>query len=106
LLTLESAIISEICGIKNKIYSIIYDQNYPNPFNPVTKINFNIPKSEIVTLKIYDILGKEVAILMNEIRNAGKYLIEFNAKNLSSGVYLYRIEAGDFKAVKQMLLLK
>jgi hypothetical protein len=81
-------------------------QNYPNPFNPVTKINFSIPKSEFVTVKVYDILGKEVATLMNEIRNAGKHSIEFNAINLSSGVYFYRIEAGDFKAVKQMLLLK
>ncbi|MBK8984238.1 MAG: T9SS type A sorting domain-containing protein [Ignavibacteria bacterium] len=56
-------------------------------------------------MKIYDILGKEINLLLNEIRNAGKHSIEFNANNLSSGVYFYKIEAGDFKAVKQMLLL-
>ena len=81
-------------------------QNYPNPFNPTTKISFDLPKPGFVTLKIYDILGKEVANLVNEVRNAGRYNIEFNGGNLSSGVYYYRIQAGEFMQVKKMVLIK
>jgi hypothetical protein len=81
-------------------------QNYPNPFNPSTKINFSIPKSGLVSLKVYDILGKEVATLVNTNFNAGTHTIEFNASNLSSGTYFYRIQAGNFTEVKKMLLLK
>lgn len=81
-------------------------QNYPNPFNPVTKISFSLPKSETVTLKIFDVLGKEVAIPINEFRNAGLHSIDVNAEHLLSGVYFYSIEVGDFKSVKQMLMLK
>jgi hypothetical protein len=70
-------------------------QNYPNPFNPVTTIRYTLPKSEFVTLKIYDILGREVAVLVNERQTAGSYSIRFDANQLSSGLYFYKITAGD-----------
>jgi len=81
-------------------------QNYPNPFNPVTKINFAIPKQSFVTIKVFDILGREVKTLINENKSAGNYIVEFNASTLASGVYYYRIEAGDFRDVKKMILIK
>jgi hypothetical protein len=81
-------------------------QNYPNPFNPNTKISFSIPKAGNVKLSVFDVLGREVKILVNEHKNAGTYDINFDASNLASGVYLYRIEAGDFKDVKKMALVK
>ncbi len=81
-------------------------QNYPNPFNPVTKINFSIPKQSHVTLKVYDVLGKEIATLVNEVKTSGTYNIDFNASNFSSGVYFYKIEAGEFSDIKRMMLIK
>jgi len=81
-------------------------QNYPNPFNPTTSINYSIPKSGLVTLKVFDILGKEVAIIVNEFKNAGNHDVNFNASSLSSGVYFYRIESGNFIDTKKMFLLK
>jgi Secretion system C-terminal sorting domain len=81
-------------------------QNYPNPFNPSTIINYEIPKYSFVTLKVFDILGREIAILVNEAKPAGKYSITFDATNLSSGIYFYRITAGNFSSVKKMLLIK
>jgi hypothetical protein len=81
-------------------------QNYPNPFNPTTKINFDLPKDSKVSMKLYDMLGREVLTLLNEFRTAGYYTIDFNATSLSSGVYFYRISAGEFSAVKKMTLIK
>ncbi|MBK8553310.1 MAG: T9SS type A sorting domain-containing protein [Ignavibacteria bacterium] len=81
-------------------------QNYPNPFYPVTKINFSIPKQGLVTLKIYDVLGKEVITLVNEAKEAGNYDVDFNASSLASGAYFYKIESGDFSNIKRMILLK
>ena len=81
-------------------------QNYPNPFNPTTKINFSIPKSGLVTLKVFDVLGREVATLVNETRVAGNYTEGFDGSGLSSGVYFYRIQAGDFSSIKKMMLTK
>lgn len=81
-------------------------QNYPNPFNPTTKINFNLAKNGFVTMKIYNILGKEVANLVNGNYNAGSYSIDFNASKLSSGVYFYSIEVNGFKDIKKMMLVK
>jgi hypothetical protein len=82
------------------------EQNYPNPFNPATVISYQLPVSGNITLKIYDILGNEVATLVNEIKPAGSYKVEFNAKDFSSGVYFYRIQAGPFNQIKKMILLK
>jgi hypothetical protein len=81
-------------------------QNYPNPFNPVTNINFSIPKSGMVKLVVYDILGKQVYELVNGNYNAGSYKVDFNASFLSSGVYFYKIEAEGFTDVKKMMLVK
>lgn len=81
-------------------------QNYPNPFNPSTKINFSLPKQGFVTLKIYDVLGKQVAELVNEIKPAGFYAVDFNASALASGIYFYRIESVDFIETKRMMLIK
>jgi len=82
------------------------EQNYPNPFNPVTIIQYQIPVTERVTLKIYDVLGMEVGSLVNEEKSAGSYKVEFNASKLPSGIYFYRIVAGEFHDVKKMILLK
>lgn len=83
-------------------------QNYPNPFNPNTFINFNLPEgtSQNVQLKIYDVLGNEVAVLINEVKEAGSYKIEFNAENLSSGIYYYKLTSGGFTDTKKMVVLK
>ena len=81
-------------------------QNYPNPFNPVTKINFSIPKQGMVTLKVFDMLGREVANLVNEYKQAGYYSIDFNASRLSSGIYFYKLQANDFSDIKKMVLVK
>ncbi len=81
-------------------------QNYPNPFNPTTNIKFAIPKSTNVKLVVYDVTGKEVTTLVNNYLNAGQYTFEFNAKNLASGIYLYRIETDNFVKVNKMILMK
>ena len=81
-------------------------QNYPNPFNPSTKISFALPKAGDVKLVVFDLLGREVATVVNEFKTAGNHTVDFNAASLASGVYFYRIEAGDFTATKKMLLLK
>jgi hypothetical protein len=81
-------------------------QNYPNPFNPVTRINYALPKQGMVILKIYDITGREIAILVNEIKPAGYYNLDFNGINFASGVYFYRITANDFIDTKRMVLIK
>lgn len=81
-------------------------QNYPNPFNPVKRINYSIPQQGMVSIKVFDVLGKEVTTLVNEIKQPGSYDVEFNAANLSSGVYFYRIQSGDFRDVKRMVVIK
>lgn len=81
-------------------------QNYPNPFNPLTVIRYQIPEDGVVTLKIYDILGKEVITLVNDQKSKGRYEINFDASNLASGVYIYRIQVNDFISAKKMMLLK
>ncbi len=80
--------------------------NYPNPFNPSTKIEFQIPKSSIVNLTVYNSLGEEVAILVNQRLSKGRYTFEFNARDLPSGVYFYVLRAGNFGSTKKMILLK
>lgn len=96
--------------------SVLYDyslkQNYPNPFNPSTIIKYSIPRQSYVTLKVYDILGNEVATLVNEAKPAGNYEITFhtqqitNNKQLASGIYFYQLKAGDFVSTKKMILLR
>ncbi len=80
--------------------------NYPNPFNPATTINYSVPKTSFVTIRVYDFLGREVATLVNEEKTAGNYKIHFNASNLASGIYFYRMQAGNFFETKKLILLK
>jgi hypothetical protein len=77
------------------------EQNYPNPFNPTTNITYVLPKAENVSLKVYDVLGREVATLVNEVKPAGAYTVPFNASNLASGVYFYKLQAGSFVQTKK-----
>ena len=82
------------------------DQNFPNPFNPTTNIQYGVPKRSIVTVKVFNLLGQEVATLFSGIREAGTYTLTLNGSNLSSGVYLYRVQAGNAVETKRMVLLK
>jgi len=84
----------------------LLSQNYPNPFNPTTTISYKIPQTEFVSLKIYDILGREAATLVNEEKPAGSYEVQFNANGLTSGIYFYQLRAGEYSETKKMLLLK
>ena len=84
----------------------VLQQNYPNPFNPATVISYALPTSGRVTLRIYDLLGKEVAQLVDEDKPAGNYKASFNASHLASGVYFYKLECGALRAVRKMLLIK
>jgi hypothetical protein len=81
-------------------------QNYPNPFNPVTKINFDLPENSFVKLSLFDILGREVSVLINENLSAGRYTYKLNATNLSSGAYFYKLESAKFSDVKRMIISK
>jgi Secretion system C-terminal sorting domain len=90
----------------NQPTSYKLEQNYPNPFNPSTKISFNIAQSGFVSLKVYDALGREVATLVNEVTPAGNHIINFNASDLASGIYFYRLKTGNFTESRKMILLK
>jgi hypothetical protein len=81
-------------------------QNYPNPFNPTTNIQYSINKQQFVSLKIYDILGNEVATLVNEKKQAGNYVVNFDGSQITSGIYIYTLRAGEFVNMKKMVLLK
>ena len=84
---------------------ILY-QNYPNPFNPTTNIRFQIAEGGFVNLKVYDVLGNEVATLVNEQKSSGEYQLEFSAIGLPSGIYFYQLKAGNFTQTIKMILLK
>ncbi len=88
------------------LYSFELNQNYPNPFNPATTIKYTLAQENLVTLKVYNILGKEVATLVNDVKKAGTHEVSFDASKLSSGMYIYTINAGDFIASKKMILLR
>jgi hypothetical protein len=90
----------------NVVLTYELSQNYPNPFNPATQIRYTLEQANKVTLKVYDMLGREVAVLINENQNAGRHVVDFNASNFASGVYLYRLQAGSFVQVKKMILMK
>ena len=86
--------------------SYTLEQNYPNPFNPATTITYSIPKESQVSLKIYDVMGREVVELVSGKQSTGSYNVEFDAASLASGTYFYKLVAGDFISVKKMVLLK
>jgi hypothetical protein len=81
-------------------------QNYPNPFNPATKIQYSIPEASFVQLKVYDIIGNEVSTLVSEEQSAGSYRVDFDGQGLSSGIYFYKIQTGNYAETKKMNLLK
>jgi hypothetical protein len=81
-------------------------QNYPNPFNPSTQISYSIPQKSHVFLKVYDMIGKEIATLVNESKPAGNYEVNFNASGLASGIYFYKLQTGNFIDTKKMILLR
>ncbi|MDT3695118.1 MAG: T9SS type A sorting domain-containing protein [Ignavibacterium sp.] len=92
--------------ISGVVSNYTLDQNYPNPFNPSTKISYSIKEEGLVTLKVYDVLGKVVTTLVNENKAEGNYEVDFNASELPSGMYIYKLQAGSFTDVKKMLLTK
>jgi flagellar hook assembly protein FlgD len=106
-----------LVGVQQKLKSVLPNkvklgQNYPNPFNPTTTIEFSIPKSEFVTLKIYNLLGQKVATLVNKKQQVGRYQVQWDASPASggqgfpSGIYYYMIRSGDYRQVKKMLLVR
>ena len=97
----------EVNDINNEMpATILLEQNYPNPFNPSTKISWQLPVGNWQTLKVYDLLGNEIATLIDEYKPAGSYEVEFDATGLSSGMYFYKFQAGNFAETKKMILLK
>jgi Subtilase family/Secretion system C-terminal sorting domain len=97
---------SDVIEVNIQPENIVLNSNYPNPFNPTTKISFSLPQSAEISLKVYNVLGREVKNLVNEVKEAGVYSAEFDASNLSSGVYYYTLSSGDFTQTKKMILVK
>ena len=96
-------------GINNNTTTandFILKQNYPNPFNPETNISYELKQKAFVTLKVFDLSGKEVAVLVNGIKSSGSYNVKFSGADLSSGLYFYKLESGEFSEVKKMMLIK
>jgi photosystem II stability/assembly factor-like uncharacterized protein len=104
----EKKIITTAIRVEDKFVPSAFKlyQNYPNPFNPATTIRFDVPEESKVILKVYDILGREIATLVNEVKHAGNYKISFNASDFASGVYFFRLQAGGFINTKKMILLR
>jgi hypothetical protein len=82
------------------------NQNYPNPFNPTTTINYSIAKEGYVKLTVYNVIGSKVATIVNEYKSVGSYSVKFDGSNLASGIYLYRLESGNYSAAKKFILMK
>jgi hypothetical protein len=97
---------SDIVEVEITPSAFSLSQNYPNPFNPVTKIKYSIPQSSNVVVKVFDVLGNEVATLVNEQKQAGTYELEFSSSGLSSGLYFYTMSAGSFIETKKMVFMK
>lgn len=102
-----TVIVTNVRNLNNEIPAKFnLAQNYPNPFNPSTTINFSLPKSGYITLKVYNSMGSEVKTIVTGNKNAGNYTVDFNASNLSSGIYFYKLQADGFSSVKKMILVK
>jgi hypothetical protein len=105
-LAVPASIITSVEESKQNLFNFSLEQNYPNPFNPVTNIKYSLAKPGFVKLFVYDILGREVAVLIKKQQDAGLYNVSFNAGSFASGVYFYRLEAGNFNVIKKMMVLK
>ena len=110
---LLSTSVTNVEGNHSLVNDFKLEQNYPNPFNPTTSLQFTIGSKQFVTLKVYDILGNEVATLVNNVLSAGEHFVEFNANDLpaskqglSSGTYIYKLETNGYSESKKMVLLK
>jgi hypothetical protein len=97
---------NEISVEVTKPLEYVLEQNYPNPFNPNTLIKYSVPQDGLVTLEVFNLLGEKVATLVNGVQEAGRYEIDFNASDLSSGIYVYSLKSGNFNSIKKMLLMK
>jgi hypothetical protein len=105
--TTDSSVLSAVDEDGNHIHNYSLSNNYPNPFNPSTIFEYNLPHFGFVTLKVYDMLGREIATLVNEEKPAGSYKLEFNAEDLASGIYYYQIKVGnEFVETRKMILMK
>jgi hypothetical protein len=102
----NGVIISDISELNTTLNDYNLSQNYPNPFNPSTTIEFTLPKSEFVILKVYNVLGEEIITVVNDRLQTGNHTYSFDGSILASGVYLYRIETGEWSDVRKMILLK
>ncbi len=100
--------ITDVSGEQDNelITSYSLRQNFPNPFNPSTKINFTLPQDGIVSLKVFDVLGREIAVLVNGFQSRGNYNIDFDGSKLSNGIYYYQLVTGNFTSTKKMILMK
>lgn len=100
--------VNPLTGVNDEVFNLDYNlkQNYPNPFNPSTIIEYSIPQSGYVTLKVFNVTGSIEKILISEFQPGGNYLIEFNSSDLASGIYFYQLTASDFVSTKRMILLK
>lgn len=103
---LSFSILTDVNDESAGVNDFSLEQNFPNPFNPSTRINYQIANDNFVTLKVYDIIGNELAALVNNQQPAGKYSVDFNSANLPSGVYLYRLQAGNYIQTRKMTLIK
>lgn len=106
--TVSNISLSQVVSVEDEDVpsGFLLEQNYPNPFNPITSIRFSLPREEFVSLRVMNILGQEMATLINAVRPAGTYTIRFDAADLPSGVYLYRMTAGGFSEMKRMVVLQ
>jgi hypothetical protein len=105
-LAVPTNVLTSVGNLASLPLTFSLEQNYPNPFNPKTSISYQLSAVRPVTLKVYDLLGREVAILVNEVQRPGAYTVQFDGSNLASGVYYYRLVAGEFVQTKRLLLLK
>jgi hypothetical protein len=106
IITAFAEIIVDVHNVRNIPVSYSLSQNFPNPFNPTTAISYLLPANSHVMIKVYNVLGREVATLVNENKQAGNYSVKFDGNKLVSGIYFYRMEAGTFSQTKKLLLLK
>lgn len=95
-----------ISGEPGNVYSYSLSQNYPNPFNPSTTINFTLSKAGKTSIKVYDVLGRERAVLLDAVKEAGSHFVNFDASSLAGGIYFYKIQSGDYSETRKMMLIK